>query len=75
VSTLVLSRLATPLLVSLACAVVSLMLFAKLAEEMLEGETRHFDDAVRQFVHFHPSAWLTAAMRFFTILALRWSCR
>jgi len=33
------------------------------------------DDAVRQFVHFHSSAWLTAAMRFFTILALRWSCR
>ena len=64
----VLSRLTTPLLVSLACAVVSLILFAKLAEEMLEGETRQFDGAVRQFVHFHSSAWLTAAMRFFTFL-------
>lgn len=43
-------------------------MFAKLAGEMLEGETRQFDGAVRQFVHFHSSARLTAAMRFFTIL-------
>jgi undecaprenyl-diphosphatase len=63
-----LSGLATPLLVSLACAVVSLLLFAGLAEEMLEGDTLHFDTAVRQFVHSRSSARLTAAMQFFTLL-------
>jgi undecaprenyl-diphosphatase len=64
----VLSRLALPLLVSLACAVVSLVLFAWLAEEMLEGDTRQFDTAVRQFVHSHSSVRLTAAMQFVTVL-------
>ncbi len=63
-----LSRLATSLLVSLACAVVSLLLFAGLAEEMREGDTRQFDSAVRQFVHSHASARLTVAMQFFTLL-------
>lgn len=64
----VLSRFATPLLVSLACAVVSLVLFAGLAQEMLEGDTRQFDSAVRQFVHSHSSVPFTAAMRFITLL-------
>ncbi len=64
----VLSRLTTPLLVSLACAVVALALFAGLAEEMLEGDTRQFDTAVRQFVHSHSSVRFTAAMRFITLL-------
>ena len=57
-----LSRLARPLLLSLACAVVSVVLFSWLAEEMLEGDTSQFDAAVRQFVHAHSSARLTAAM-------------
>jgi undecaprenyl-diphosphatase len=63
-----LSRLATPLLLSLACAVVSVALFAWLAEEMLEGDTSQFDAAVRQFVHAHSSARVTAAMGFFSLL-------
>jgi len=63
-----LSGLATPLLVSLACAVASLLLFAALADEMLEGDTYQFDAAVRQFVHSHSSARLTAAMQFFTLV-------
>jgi undecaprenyl-diphosphatase len=63
-----LSRLATPLLVSLACAVISLVLFAGLADEMLEGDTRQFDAVVRQFVHAHSANWLTAAMQFFSLL-------
>ena len=63
-----LSRFTTPLLVSLVCAVVSLLLFAGLAEEMLEGDTRQFDTAVRQFAHSHSSVRLTAAMQFITLL-------
>ncbi len=64
----VLLRLLTPLLVSLACAVLSVALFAGLAEEMLEGDTRQFDMVVRQFVHAHSSNWLTVAMQFFSLL-------
>ncbi len=64
----VLSRLTAPLLVSLVCAVVSLVLFAGLAEEMLEGDTRQFDTAVRQFVHSHSSVGFTASMRLITLL-------
>ena len=63
-----LSRLATPLLLSLACAAASVALFAWLAEEMLEGDTRQFDAAVRHFVHVHSSPRLTAVMDFFTLL-------
>ena len=63
-----LSRLAAPLIVSLVCAVLSLVLFARLADEMLEGDTRQFDTAVREFVHSHSSGPLTATMRFVTFL-------
>jgi undecaprenyl-diphosphatase len=48
--------------------VLSLVLFAGLAEGMLEGDTRQFDTVVRQFVHAHSSKWLTVAMQFFSLL-------
>jgi undecaprenyl-diphosphatase len=63
-----LARLVTPLLASLVCAVVSLLLFTGLADEMLEGDTRQFDAVVRQYVHAHSSKWLTATMQFMTLL-------
>ncbi len=44
------------------------MLFAALAEEMLDGDTRQFDNVVRLFIHAHSSATLTAIMQFFTLL-------
>ncbi len=64
----VLSGVITPLLFGLVCAVLSLMLFAWLAEEMLEGDTRQFDTAVRQFVHSHSSVPITTVMQFVTFL-------
>ena len=63
-----LSRLSTPLVVGLGCAVVFLVLFAMLAEEMLEGDTRQFDDTVRLLVHAHSSTELTAVMRFLSVI-------
>ena len=63
-----LSRLITPLLVSLVCAAVSLWLFAGLADEMLEGDTLQFDNTVRRFVHSYASVRFTAIMRFITFL-------
>ena len=64
----VLSRLGTPLVAGLGGAVIFLALFAYLAEEMNEGDTRHFDDTVRMFVHAHSYPDLTAVMRFFSMV-------
>ncbi len=50
----------------LGAAVLALVLFAWLADQMLEGRTRAFDQHVRQAVNGHASPQLTAVMRFFT---------
>jgi undecaprenyl-diphosphatase len=57
-----------PLLISLAGAALSLMLFAWLAEEMLEGDMTRFDTVVRQFVHSWSSPRLTIAMQFMAFI-------
>lgn len=63
-----LTRLGTPLVAGLCGAVIFLALFAYLAGEMNEGDTRHFDDTVRLFVHAHSSTELTRIMRFFSLI-------
>jgi membrane-associated phospholipid phosphatase len=55
--------LSLSLLLGLAAAVASLVFFGWLADEVLEGETRHFDDATRAAVHTLASPTLTATMR------------
>src|SRR5438067_2332089 len=47
---------------SLIVAVMSLLLFAWLSNEMLRGATRQFDASVRSAVHAHSSHELTRAM-------------
>lgn len=47
---------------SLVVAVLSLFLFAWIAQEMLEGETRVFDAAVRNWAHSFASPAMTRAM-------------
>src|SRR3954453_10821457 len=47
-------------------AVAALLFFAWLAEEMLEGDTMVFDNAVRGFVHEHSDESLTVVMRTLT---------
>jgi len=51
------------LLLGLATAIATLVFFGWLAEEVLEGETRHFDDVTRAAVHAIASPALTSAMR------------
>ena len=55
--------LSLSLLLGLAAAVASLVFFGWLADEVLEGETRHFDGATRAAVHALASPTLTATMR------------
>jgi membrane-associated phospholipid phosphatase len=61
-------RLGALLLAGLALAICSLLFFAWLAEEMLEGETGAFDEGVRSFAQSHASPALTSVMRGVTLL-------
>jgi undecaprenyl-diphosphatase len=54
-------------LISLTMAVLSLFLFAWLAEEMRENDVARFDSTVRAWVHGFASPWLTQVM---TIISL-----
>ena len=54
--------------ISLVVAIVALLLFSWLAEEVLEAGTIRFDDSVRAAVHQHASPALTVFMRGITLL-------
>lgn len=56
------------LFLGLASAVGALFFFAWLANEVLEGDTKMFDETVRVFVHGFASESLTALMRGITML-------
>jgi membrane-associated phospholipid phosphatase len=47
----------------MAAAIGSLLFFAWLSDEVLDGETRHFDEVTRNAVHQFASPLLTATMR------------
>ena len=49
-------------------ALSALLLFAWIAEEMLEGDTARCDLGVTTLVHEHSSSQLTAVMRALTVL-------
>lgn len=60
------ARAGASLLAGLAIAVLSIVLFAWLANEILENETLRFDGAVREFVHRESNPELTVLMRIFS---------
>ncbi len=47
-------------------------LFANIAEEVAEGESRRFDEMVLLWVHWYSPDWLDGMMRFVTILGYYW---
>ena len=55
--------LSLSLLLGLAAAIATLIFFGWLADEVLEGETRHFDEATRAAIHQLASPLLTTIMR------------
>ena len=61
-------RLRTALLAALAAAVLALLLFAWLADEVFEGDVAAFDARVRDAVHAFSSPALTAVMRTFSLI-------
>ena len=56
------------ILASLAAAVLALFLFAWLGNEVLQGDTQHFDTAVRMWVHGFASPGMTSAMKAISLL-------
>ena len=61
-------RLGLRLVVGLTAAAAALFLFARLASETLEGDTRQFDDWSRSAIHQFASPALTSVMRVVTAL-------
>jgi undecaprenyl-diphosphatase len=55
--------LSLSLLLGLGAAIAALVFFGWLADEVLEGETRHFDDVTRAAVHTIASPTMTTTMR------------
>src|SRR5205085_5576172 len=56
------------IIIGLVVAATAAVLFVWLAEEMLEGETRSFDEGVRAFVQQHAGPGLTSLMSAATLL-------
>ncbi len=50
------------LLIGLIIAVSGLLFFLWLASEVFEGETKNFDDTIRQAIHQTATPWLTSLM-------------
>ena len=60
--------LSVSLMLGLGAAIGALVFFAWLTDEVLEGETRHFDDVTRAAVHQFASPALTSLMRCISFL-------
>ncbi len=60
--------LSLSLLLGLGTAIATLIFFGWLADEVLEGETRHFDETTRAAIHQLASPTLTLVMRGFSFV-------
>ena len=56
------------LIIGLGVAVGFLLFFGWLAEEVFEGETKIFDESIRNFVHGFAAPPVTALMKFFSFV-------
>ena len=68
----VVKKLGWKLAVGLLLAMASAIFFGWLASEVFEGETKAFDDAVRNAIHQTATPFLTGTMIFFTYLGSVW---
>ncbi|HEX4604184.1 MAG TPA: phosphatase PAP2 family protein [Candidatus Angelobacter sp.] len=58
----------TAIIASMAAAVLALFLFGWLGSEVLQGDTQHFDSAIRGWVHHYASPGMTHAMTAISLL-------
>lgn len=64
--------LTVQLVLGLLLSIGVILLFAQIAEEVAEGETRWFDTAVLLWIHGHSPAWFYGPMRLITALGYYW---
>ena len=60
--------LSLSLLLGLGTAIATLIFFGWLADEVLEGDSRHFDELTRASIHQLASPALTIVMRGFSFV-------
>jgi undecaprenyl-diphosphatase len=58
----------TAIIASMAVAVLALFLFAWLGNEVLAGDTQHFDQVVRTWIHHFASTGMTRAMHAISLM-------
>ena len=58
----------TAIIASMAVAVLALFLFAWLGSEVLAGDTQHFDQVVRAWIHHFASTGMTRAMHAISLM-------
>jgi membrane-associated phospholipid phosphatase len=56
------------IITSLVVAVLALFLFGWLGNEVLKGDTQHFDHAIREWVHQYASVGMTRAMNAISLM-------
>ncbi len=67
-TTVMAAAVGTILTVGMALAVAATIIFAWIADEVLEGDSLAFDTAVRDRIHCFATESLTASMQFFSFL-------
>lgn len=58
-----------PVMLGVLGAALAMLLFIRLAHEMMEGETQRFDAGVLAVLAAHRSAWLFMLMRWVTLVS------
>ena len=64
--------LTVQLVLGLLLSLGVIALFANIAEEVAEGESRRFDEMVLLWIHWYSPGWLDEVMRFVTVLGDYW---
>jgi undecaprenyl-diphosphatase len=64
--------LTVQLVLGLLLSLGVIALFANIAEEVAEGESRRFDETVLLWIHWYSPNWLDGVMRFVTVLGDYW---
>jgi len=60
------------LAVGLLLSVGVIALFAKIVEDVVEGESRRFDETILLFIHSYTPGWLDGPLHFVTTLGYYW---
>ncbi len=64
--------LTVQLVLGLLLSLGVIALFAKIVEDVVEGESRRFDETVLLWIHWYSPNWLDWVMRFVTVLGYYW---